>query len=202
MSLAWYDRTLWRVIAYVPQRNLGLSQLSENEADSLAGRKLMDKLGPKPFAMPDEDLSEAVLHWPLFPAHWGASRFSDGQSYGLLYAALERETAIAEAHHYYAEFFADAGIPLPSAPRQLRGVFTFRVEEMLADIRKAAKKQRQLMANDHVWCRVFGEFLASHLQSGWAYRSVRRENGSAIALMRSDHASAVQWMETIELGGG
>jgi len=202
MAFTWFDRAFWRIIGYVPPENVGLWHLTDSEEDSLVGRKLMDKLGPKPFGMPGEDFSDAVLRWPLCPSHWGPSRFSDGLHYGLLYAAMERETALAEANHYCRSFYEDAGISLAKTPRQQRGVFTFRVRELLADTRKAAKRQRQLVADDHAWCRGLGNYLAGHLQSGWVYRSARCENGSAIALLRPGNAADVQWVETVELGGG
>ncbi|MFZ4703288.1 MAG: RES family NAD+ phosphorylase [Candidatus Methylumidiphilus sp.] len=201
MDLVWFEQTYWRTIGCIPANQTALMSLTDDEGDTSVGRKLMEKLGPKPFAIATEDFSESVLHWPLWPSHWSASRFSDGQSYGLLYAAMERETALAEAKHCYGSFFADVGVPLASAPRQQRGLFTFQNSELLADTRKAVKKQSLLMADDHTWCRTFGYYLANHLQSGWAYRSARCENGSAIALLRAENATSVQWMETIDLGG-
>ena len=53
------------MIGYVPPAQTGLALLADNEDDRAVGRKLMEKLGPKPFAMPDEEFSEAVLLWPL-----------------------------------------------------------------------------------------------------------------------------------------
>ena len=202
IACSWMDRTYWRMIGYVPSAQTGLALLADNEDDRAVGRKLMDKLGPKPCAMPDEEFRDAVLLWPLSPTHWVPSRFSDGGHYGLLYAAFERETALAEAMHYYRRFFADAGIPLAQAPVQQRGLFTFKATELLADARKAAKRQRHLVADDHAWCRNFGRYLAAHLQSGWVYRSARCQGGSAIALLRASHANTVEWVETVRLGEG
>lgn len=199
LALSWFENSVWRVIAYVPPDHSGLSSLVNQAEDLSAGRKVMERLGPAPIARLDENLEDSVVLWPLQAANRYPSRFSDGRRYGLLYAALERETALAETIRYYRRFFDDAGIPIGKAPRHRRGVFRFHVAELVADTCKAASRERRLVADDHAWCRGFGDYLAQHLQSGLLYRSARRREGSALALLRPDHVSRVEWVESVEV---
>jgi hypothetical protein len=199
LTLRWIENPVWRVIGYVPPDGSGLSSLVRRIDDLSAGRRLMERLGPTPVAGLAEELHDSVVRWPLQAANRQPSRFSDGQQYGLLYGALERETALAETTHYYRRFFEDAGIPIEKASRQNRGVFRFQVAELVADTCEAGNKEPRLVADDHTWCRQFGAYLAQHLQSGLLYRSARRCEGTGLALLRSDHVSHIQWVETVVL---
>lgn len=107
------------------------------------------------------------------------SRFSDG-SWGVYYAAESLDTAVAEVSHHRARFLAATAEP--AVEMDLRA-YVASVVQPLHDLRPASWRA---MHDPHSYAAP--QRLARQLRDaqswGLAYRSVRREGGLCVALLR------------------
>ena len=109
------------------------------------------------------------------------SRFSDG-SYGVFYAAHEKETAIAETRHHTSRFLAATNEAPLRVQMRLYAVY---VAGTVADLRKAARKQPGILApDDYREAQTVGRQLREQGSAGLVYLSVRRADGECIAAFR------------------
>lgn len=109
------------------------------------------------------------------------SRFSDG-SYGVFYAAREKQTAIAETRHHTARFLAATN----EAPLRVQmRLYSVDAIGECADLRKAARKQPGIVApDDYSEAQAVGKQLRANGCAGLVYLSVRRANGECIAAFK------------------
>ena len=108
------------------------------------------------------------------------SRFSDG-SYGVFYAARERETAVAETMHHQARFLAATG----EAPIQLQmRVYHVDVIGKLHDLRGLPSDHPVYRPNDYSASQALGGELHEAGSAGLAYNSVRH-GGECVAVFRT-----------------
>jgi hypothetical protein len=110
-----------------------------------------------------------------------ASRFSDDR-YGVYYAALDEDTAIAETAFHVARFLRQTREPPIEVDQRL---YVGGVREPLDDIRGAA--YASLRSPDIArWpaCQVFGEARRASGTAGLLYRSARNPDGECVAAFR------------------
>ena len=181
-------RLKWtRVVRANPDRR-PLTELFAIREDRAAAREVAaitnDALaGPWP---PIPRQSGAAVRLAPFRALGQPSRFSDG-AYGMLYAALDTETAIAETvFHSERHLRATAEGPIEFSMRSYVG----KVAKPLEDLRGAAFKHLCQEAVE-TWpiCQAFGRERRSAGAWGLLYRSARRPGGECIGVFRPDAVS-------------
>ena len=114
-------------------------------------------------------------------AYQAPGRFGDG-SYGVLYAALDERTALAEVAHHRAQFMR-----LGRRPKETmdHGVLTLAFEGTVEDIRTDTTTLPHVYAPD-TWRegQAFGALVRAAGVDGIAYASVRRLGGECLAGFR------------------
>ena len=114
------------------------------------------------------------------------SRFADG-TWGVFYAARERETSIVETKHHHARFLAatrEAPMHLPMRLYQVA------IDARLHDLRPpAAVDPAVLSPDDYTASRRLGRTLRDAGSDGVAYPSVRHQGGECVGLFRPRGAS-------------
>lgn len=125
------------------------------------------------------------------------SRFSDG-SYGVFYAARDKETAVAETKYHQGRFLAATN----EAPIQLQmRVYQVEVEGALHDLRVLDAGHAIYLPDSYAASQAAGKQLRQSGSNGIGYRSVRHEGGECVAAFRTQvvsncrHASQMlyQW---------
>jgi hypothetical protein len=115
------------------------------------------------------------------------SRFSAG-SYGVFYAARERETAIAETRYHHARFLAATQQAATHLPMRLYHVV---IKAKLHDLRPAGAVAANIYdTNDYTHARQLGQQLQQQGSAGVVYHSVRHNKGQCVGLFRPAGASA------------
>jgi hypothetical protein len=110
-----------------------------------------------------------------------ASRFSDG-SYGVYYAALEEETAIAETAFHVARFLRQTREPPIEVDQRL---YIGNIVEPLDDVRGAAfERLSDPDLASYPRCQAFGKERRAADSWGLLYRSARRTGGTCIGAFR------------------
>jgi hypothetical protein len=110
-----------------------------------------------------------------------ASRFSDG-SYGVYYAALDEETAIAETAFHVARFLRQTHEPPIEVDQRL---YIGRIVEPMDDIRGTAYEHlRHPDLSTYPTCQSFGRERRVAGSAGLLYRSARRAGGECIGAFR------------------
>jgi hypothetical protein len=121
-----------------------------------------------------------VLLAPFVDVGW-PSRFSDG-SFGVYYAAQERETAIAETVFHRSRLLAQSGTPPALIPVS---AFTATIAGEFHDLRGLrAAFPYAYRKDDYSASQRLGVALHGSGSSGLAYDSVRREGGHCFAVMQ------------------
>lgn len=107
------------------------------------------------------------------------SRFSDG-SWGVFYAARERETAMAETRYHHARFLAATNEGPMHLPMRL---YRVAIDARLHDLRPAAAAAPAVHDPDsYEAARALARKLRATGSAGVVYRSVRRERGQCVGL--------------------
>ena len=110
------------------------------------------------------------------------SRFSDG-SYGVYYAALDEDTAIAETVFHTARFLALTREPPIEVERRC---YVGRIERPLENLRGPAyAKYRDPDLATYPECQALGALRRNAGASGLVYRSARQTDGECIAAFRT-----------------
>ncbi len=110
------------------------------------------------------------------------SRFSDG-SYGVFYAAKERETAIAETKHHSTSFMKATNEEAISLQMRLYHV---QIKGLVTDFSGAKNTAPDIFSlNSYTASQAMGKELRDSGSNGICYPSVRRENGTCVAAFRT-----------------
>jgi hypothetical protein len=110
-----------------------------------------------------------------------ASRFSDG-GYGVYYAALDEDTAIAETAFHVARFLRQTREPPIEVDQRL---YVGRIREPMDDVRGAAFEHlRSPDLDTYPVCQAFGRARREAGAAGLLYRSARRDGGECIGAFR------------------
>jgi hypothetical protein len=109
------------------------------------------------------------------------SRFSDG-SYGVFYAAREKETAVAETMYHQGRFLSATS----EAPIQLQmRVYHVEVAGSLYDLRGIPAGDAIGAPDSYAASQAVGKQLRAEGGNGIVYRSVRYEPGECVAAFRT-----------------
>jgi hypothetical protein len=128
------------------------------------------------------------------------SRFSDG-SYGVFYAAREKQTAIAETQYHQANFLRATDEP----PMQLQmRVYHVEVSGRLHDLRMLDRTDPVYHPDSYAASQAVGRQLRMQGSNGIGYRSVRLQERECVAVFKTAaisncrHASQMlyQWNGT------
>lgn len=153
------------------------------EIESLTNDRIRDEIGEISIVAPAERVSGPGASWVMASfTHLGRpSRFSDG-SFGVYYAARERETAVAETVHHMGRFYAATSEdPLDMDMRVLVG----RIDASFHDLRNAGRRWRpQLDPDDYAASQALGRRLRDDASHGIVYPSVRRPEGECLGALR------------------
>ncbi|MEQ9328567.1 MAG: RES family NAD+ phosphorylase [Rhodospirillales bacterium] len=154
------------------------------ELEALTNPRLRDDVGDIRLVPPGDRISgpgTSIIMAAFTHLNPGGSRFSDG-TYGVLYAANDLDTAIAETRHHRERFMR--------ATSQERMELDMRVYAIdltgeLHDLRGQKTTQPLVYHNDDY---AAGQYLARTLRkegsNGIVYDSVRREDGQCVAVFR------------------
>jgi hypothetical protein len=120
-------------------------------------------------------------------AYTGHSRFSDG-SYGLYYAARDRQTALAETVYHRSAFLRATNEPsIDLDERMYRAL----VSGAFDDVRHRSNRSKIYDPDDYVHAeRYAARLYAADAVDGILYRSVRRSGGECFAVFRPRCISA------------
>ena len=115
------------------------------------------------------------------------SRFSDGR-YGVFYAALDRDTAIAETAYHHARFLAaTAEGPMHLSMR----LYHVGIDARLHDLRpEGAVPPAVFDGHSYRDAQALGSALHAAGSAGVVYRSVRRRSGHCVGLFKPRGARA------------
>ncbi|MDE2149482.1 MAG: RES family NAD+ phosphorylase [Gammaproteobacteria bacterium] len=150
--------------------------------EALTNPRLRQEIGEIHLVAPEDRLTGPGTT-PIMAAfchpNRAGSRFSDG-SYGIYYAALEEETAIAESAHHRARFLrATAEPPLALEMRR----YVCQVARTLVMV-PADPNLGLLEPDDYRRAQAFGREQRAAGAWGLFYPSVRRAGGRCIAALR------------------
>ena len=180
------DRDSYRLIpSHFPPIGLFENLLDPDELEaayaleSLTNDRLQDQVGNIALVAPEDRVTgpgtTAIM--AAFTHTGMASRFTRGR-YGVYYAALDLDTAIAESAFSRARFMAATN----EAPQILTmRSYICRVNAMLVDVR--ADKAVHDPAS-FAYAQAVGEKLKNENESGILYNSVRNTGGECIAALR------------------
>lgn len=177
----------------VPSRfpPVGLFDTARNEEEllmlaqleGLTNERLRQELGEIAMVPPQEAVFGPGCT-PIMAAfcHPAPSRFSDG-AYGVYYAALAVETAIAETKHHREIFLREAGIPEEVLEMRCYTTTLTQAMHLLPD--DAASKAAILDPDSYVASREYGAQMRSQNVWGLYYPSVRDQpDGRCVAVLR------------------
>ncbi|MBN9460414.1 MAG: RES family NAD+ phosphorylase [Burkholderiales bacterium] len=133
-----------------------------------------------------------VISYSFDSAHWQATRFSDGSTYGVWYGSLDIETTVYEtAWHWYA-FLLDS---FPDEDREVvtdRRVLDVRCDALLIDLRGREKTYPDLVSrSSYAYTQQVGSYLHEQGLNGLAARSARCD-GTNAAIFRPERLSNVR----------
>lgn len=147
--------------------------------ESLTNDRLQDEVGNIALVAPDDRVTGAgsTAIMAAFTHVGVASRFTKGQ-YGVYYAGLDLDTAIAESKFSRARFMM--------ATNEGPQVLTMRcyqcvVNASLVDLREDNKVHD---ADSFIYAQALGEKLKQESEQGILYNSVRHPKGQCIAALR------------------
>lgn len=114
------------------------------------------------------------------------SRFSDG-SFGVFYAARDRDTAVAETSHHHARFLAATRESAMHLPMRLYHVD---IDAKLHDLRPAGAADAAVFDGERYNAsRALGIRLRSEGSAGVVWKSVRHPRGQCVGLFSPKGAS-------------
>ncbi len=154
------------------------------ELESLTNPRLRDKVGDIRIVLPEDRISgpgTSVIMAAFTHLNPEGSRFSDG-TYGVLYAANDLDTAIAETAYHRERFMRATGEGRMELDMR---VYLVDLDGQLHDLRGQRTAQPLVYHNDNY---AGGQHLAKALRNegsnGIAYDSVRRAAGECVAIFR------------------
>lgn len=159
------------------------------ELEGLTNERLREQLG-EIHRVPKEDAIYGPGTTPIMAAfcHPAPSRFTDG-SFGIYYAGLEVETAIAETRYHRERFLRSAGIT--EEVLEMRCYTTSVCEAMSLLPRRQATAL--LDPDSYAQSQRFGRWLRDHQAWGIYYASVRNPpEGRCVAVLRARALRPVQ----------
>lgn len=157
--------------------------------ESLTNERIRDEVGQIEL-VPPQDRTVGPGSGPVMAAftHLNpeGSRFSDG-SYGVFYAAHDKDTAVLETQYHHARFLAATNQAAMQLPMRLYAV---KVSAQLHDLRPLdAEGVGVHAAGSYAASQALGRQLRQQGSAGVVYRSVRRAGGECVGLFKPKGAS-------------
>ena len=121
-----------------------------------------------------------VIAYSFDAANWQATRFSDGQRFGVWYGSLELETTIYETVFHAHRFIADSYPDLDRDVVRERRVFDVRCDALLVDLRGRDTTHPDLVSRtSYSFTQALGRYLHEQGQNGLLVKSARCEGINA-----------------------
>ena len=134
----------------------------------------------------------SVVTYTFAAAHWQATRFSDGSSYGVWYGARELETTVYETAWHWYRFVLDSFAAEAREIRTERRVFDVRCDALLVDLRGKESEHPALVSRtSYAYTQRLGRRVHEEGQNGLLVRSARCE-GTNAAIFRPERLSNVR----------
>ncbi|HSO05724.1 MAG TPA: RES family NAD+ phosphorylase [Pelomicrobium sp.] len=133
-----------------------------------------------------------VLTYSFDAAHWQATRFSDGRSYGVWYGSLELETTVYETVYHWHRFVMDSYAAEDRVIVGERRVFDVHCDAALVDLRGEEARHPDLVnRKSYAFTHQVGRYLQGTGVPGLLVNSARCRGVNA-ALFRPDPLSNVR----------
>ena len=154
-------------------------------AEMLTNPRVRDEIGAIALVPPEERITGPGATWVMASfTHLNpkGSRFSDG-SWGVYYAAIDLETALAETIHHFERYPRDSDDPIRDADMR---VLVGRIDQTFHDIASLPEPARTavLDPDDYATSRNLGRTLREAGSNGVTYPSVRHPAGRCIGAFR------------------
>jgi hypothetical protein len=180
----------FRVIAHRPYDRPIVARLRSvtniaalETVEALTNPRIRQEWSPRRKIRP-EDIGAAPEELVLASfVYSGPSRFTDG-SFGVYYAAFERETAIAESRFHTKRFLSLSHVP---ATNVFKRVLRAKASGSYDDIRKVAADDPIYAPDPDAYAAAQSYALgvyARNREDGIVYRSVRRDDGTCVVAFR------------------
>jgi hypothetical protein len=115
-----------------------------------------------------------VIAYSFEAANWQATRFSDGQRFGVWYGSLELETTVHETVFHAHRFIADSYPDLDRDVVRERRVFDVRCDALLVDLRGREIAHPDLVSRtSYGFTQALGRYLHEQGQNGLLVKSAR-----------------------------
>jgi len=156
-----------------------------NQLEAMTNPRLRDEIGELAL-VPEVDRLFGAGSGPIMAAFThlnpAGSRFSDG-TYGVFYAAKERDTAIAETR-YHSTLFLSATKENPLY-LQMR-LYQVNVQGDVVDLHSYSKKHADILASDsYAASQAVAKKIRDTASNGIVYPSVRHKDGSCVAALKT-----------------
>jgi hypothetical protein len=134
----------------------------------------------------------SVISYSFDSAHWQATRYSDGTSYGVWYGALEVATTVYETAHHWRRFLLDSYGELDRTIVSDRRVCDVHCSALLIDLRGRQAQVPELVHRaSYTFTHQVGRFAHEHDLAGLLAPSARCDGVNA-AILRADRLSNVR----------
>jgi hypothetical protein len=134
----------------------------------------------------------SVIGYGFEPAHWQATRFSDGSSYGVWYGSLEIETTVYETAWHWYRFVLDSYAAEARVIVTDRRVFDVRCDALLVDVRGKERAYPGLVSRtSYAFTQKLGRYLREQDQNGLLVQSARCDGVNG-AILRAERLSNVR----------
>lgn len=156
-----------------------------NQLEAMTNPRLRDEIGELAL-VPEEERLFGSGCGPIMAAFThlnpAGSRFSDG-SYGVFYAAKERETAIAETRYHSTLFLLATQEKVMHLQMRL---YRVRVQGEVVDLHGYVKKHPAVLAPEsYAAAQAVGKTVRAAALHGLIYPSVRAAGGSCVAAFKT-----------------
>lgn len=133
-----------------------------------------------------------VISYSFDSAHWQATRFSDGTTYGVWYGSLDVETTVYETAWHWYRFVTDS---YPAEDREIvteRRVFDARCDALLIDLRGKETAYPDLVSRtSYAFTQQIGRYVHAQGLNGLLARSARCD-GTNAAVFKPERLSNVR----------
>jgi len=133
-----------------------------------------------------------AISYSFDSAHWQATRYSDGTTYGVWYGALDIETTVYETAWHWYRFVIDS---FPSEDREIvteRRVFAARCDALLIDLRGKHVAHPQLVSrSNYAFTQQIGRYVHEQGLNGLLAPSARCD-GFKGAIFKHERLSNVR----------
>jgi hypothetical protein len=121
-----------------------------------------------------------VIAYSFDAANWQATRFSDGQRFGVWYGSLELETTVYETVFHAHRFIADSYPGLDRDVVRERRVFDVRCDALLVDFRGRELTHPDLVSRtSYSFTQALGRYLHEQGQNGLLVKAARCDGTNA-----------------------